>query len=135
MEFIWSALGIGCLAIAVFRALGLPLVIVSSVFLFYVFFGHMSFMPDVVQWKGASFGKASWHFWMQTEGVFGVALGVAASMIFLFVLFGALLEKAGAGNYFIKLTGPQKTVSHWANTLRTSFGADVKAEKEAESAF
>jgi TRAP transporter 4TM/12TM fusion protein len=102
-DMVMSALGIGCLAIAVFRALGLPLVIVSSVFLFYVFFGHMSFMPDVVQWKGASFGKASWHFWMQTEGVFGVALGVAASMIFLFVLFGALLEKAGAGNYFIKL--------------------------------
>jgi TRAP-type uncharacterized transport system fused permease subunit len=43
-----------------------------------------------------------WHFWMQTEGVFGVALGVSASMIFLFVLFGSLLEKAGAGNYFIK---------------------------------
>ncbi len=44
-----------------------------------------------------------WHFWMQTEGVFGVALGVSASLIFLFVLFGAILEKAGAGNYFIKL--------------------------------
>ena len=41
---------------------------------------------------------------MQTEGVFGVALGVSTSMIFLFVLFGALLEKAGAGNYFIKLS-------------------------------
>ena len=40
---------------------------------------------------------------MQSEGVFGVALGVSASMIFLFVLFGALLERAGAGNYFIKL--------------------------------
>ena len=57
----------------------------------------------MVQWKGASLGKALWHYWMQTEGVFGVALGVAASMIFLFVLFGALLEKAGAGNYFIQL--------------------------------
>ncbi|MEM7636502.1 MAG: TRAP transporter fused permease subunit, partial [Pseudomonadota bacterium] len=41
--------------------------------------------------------------WMQTEGVFGVALGVSATIIFLFVLFGSLLEKAGAGNYFIKL--------------------------------
>ena len=41
---------------------------------------------------------------MQTEGVFGVALGVSASMIFLFVLFGALLERSGAGNYFIKLS-------------------------------
>jgi TRAP transporter 4TM/12TM fusion protein len=60
-------------------------------------------MPEVIQWRGASFGKAMWHYWMQTEGVFGVALAVSATMIFLFVLFGSLLERAGAGNYFIKL--------------------------------
>ena len=76
---------------------------VAAVFVAYVFFGHSDWLPDVVQWKGASYGKALWHFWMQTEGVFGVALGVSASIIFLFVLFGSLLEKAGAGNYFIKL--------------------------------
>ncbi|MCB2135171.1 MAG: TRAP transporter large permease subunit, partial [Rhodobacteraceae bacterium] len=102
-DLVFSTLGMLSLGLAVFRSLGLPLVIVASVFLFYVFFGHLSFMPDAIQWKGASFGKAAWHFWMQTEGVFGVALGVSASMIFLFVLFGSLLEKAGAGNYFIKL--------------------------------
>jgi TRAP transporter 4TM/12TM fusion protein len=79
------------------------MLIVAAVFVFYVFFGDAQWLPDVVQWKGASFGKALWHFWMQTEGVFGVALGVSASIIFLFVLFGSLLEKAGAGNYFIKL--------------------------------
>lgn len=101
-DLVMSAIGMAMLAIAVFRALGLPLVIVASVFVFYVFFGHLDFMPEAIQWKGASFGKALWHFWMQTEGVFGVALGVSASMIFLFVLFGSLLEKAGAGNYFIK---------------------------------
>src|SRR3546814_20643556 len=44
------------------------------------------------------------YFWMQTEGVFGVALGVSASMVFLFVLFGSVLDKAGAGNYFIQLS-------------------------------
>ncbi|MFP1632025.1 TRAP transporter permease [Zhengella sp. ZM62] len=102
-DLVMSAIGMVTLAIAVFRALGLPLVIVASVFVFYVFFGHLDSMPDAIQWKGASFGKAMWHYWMQTEGVFGVALGVSASMIFLFVLFGSLLEKAGAGNYFIKL--------------------------------
>ena len=59
-------------------------------------------MP-AIQWKGASYGKAMWHYWMQEEGVFGVALGISTSLIFLFVLFGAILEKAGAGNYFIKL--------------------------------
>ena len=102
-DLVVSALGIILLLIATYRSLGLPLVIVASVFLVYVFFGDKQFIPEAVQWKGASFGKAMWHFWMQTEGVFGVALGVSASMVFLFVLFGALLEKAGAGSYFIKV--------------------------------
>jgi len=47
--------------------------------------------------------KAVSHYWLSTEGVFGVAVGVSASYIFLFVLFGSLLEKAGAGNYFIRV--------------------------------
>ncbi len=102
-DLIVSTVGMIVLAIAVYRALGLPLVIVASVFIFYVFFGHMDFIPESIQWKGASYGKAMWHYWMQGEGVFGVALSVSTSLIFLFVLFGAILEKAGAGNYFIKL--------------------------------
>ena len=101
-DLIVSAVGMACLGIAVYRALGAPLLAVASVFVFYVFFGHLQIMPDAIQWKGASFGKALWHYWMQTEGVFGVALGVSTSVIFLFVLFGALLEKAGAGAYFIR---------------------------------
>jgi TRAP transporter 4TM/12TM fusion protein len=102
-DIVASALGLSMLAIAVYRSLGLPMLIVASVFVMYVFFGDASWLPSVVQWKGASFSKALWHYWMQTEGVFGLALGVSASIIFLFVLFGSLLEKAGAGNYFIKL--------------------------------
>ncbi len=42
------------------------------------------------------------HYWLGTEGVFGVALGVSTGMVFMFVLFGAMLESAGAGNYFIR---------------------------------
>ena len=102
-DLVISSIGMIVLAITVFRALGLPLLIVASVFVFYVFFGHADFLPETVQWKGASFGKAMWHYWMQNEGVFGVALGVSASLIFLFVLFGSILEKTGAGNYFIKV--------------------------------
>lgn len=98
-----ATLGIVMLGVAVYRSLGLPLVLVASVFLLYVFFGHSDWLPDTVQWKGASYGKAMWHFWMQGEGVFGVALSVSASLIFLFVLFGSVLEKAGAGNFFIKI--------------------------------
>ena len=103
-DLIAASVGMIVLGTAVYRALGLPLVVVASVFVLYVFFGHSELLPDAIRWKGASFGKAMWHYWIQTEGVFGVALGVSASMIFLFVLFGAILEKAGAGNYFIKLS-------------------------------
>ena len=58
--------------------------------------------PDVAQGRLAS-ARAASHFWLTSEGVFGVALGVSTQFIFLFVLFGALLEKAGAGNFFIQL--------------------------------
>ncbi len=102
-DLVVSSVGMIMVAIAVYRALGLPLVIVASVFVLYVFFGDARWLPEAIQWKGASFGKAMWHYWMQNEGVFGVALGVSATLIFLFVVFGSILEKAGAGNYFIKI--------------------------------
>lgn len=104
MDMLVSSIGIIVLLIATYRALGLPLVVVASIFMLYTFFGHSNALPEVIQWKGASFGKALWHYWMQTEGVFGVAIGVSVSMVFLFVLFGSLLEKAGGGNYFIKVS-------------------------------
>lgn len=85
------------------RALGPPLAIVAIVFLAYVFFGSAVWVPDVIQWKGASFQRAMSHMWLTTQGVFGIALGVSTSFVFLFVLFGSLLDKGGAGNYFIKL--------------------------------
>lgn len=102
-DLVVSTIGMVVMMIATYRALGFPLLIVASVFLIYVFFGDQPFIPEVVQWKGASYGKALWHFWMQEEGVFGIALNVSASLVFLFVLFGSLLDKAGAGNWFIKI--------------------------------
>ncbi|MBO6521325.1 MAG: TRAP transporter permease [Rhodospirillales bacterium] len=83
------------------RALGPPLMIVAAVFLLYTFFGDMA--PDMISWKGASTAKAMSHYYLTTEGMFGVALGVSTGLVFLFVLFGSLLEKAGAGNYFIRV--------------------------------
>jgi len=102
-DLVVATVGMTVLAIAVFRTLGLPLLIVAGIFVLYVFFGDSPSLPETVQWKGASYGKAMWHYWMQGQGVFGVALSVSASLIFLFVLFGSILEKAGAGNFFIKI--------------------------------
>lgn len=83
------------------RSLGPPLMIVAGVFLLYTFAGPH--MPDIIAHKGASLTKTMSHQWLTTEGVFGVAVGVSTSFVFLFVLFGSLLDKAGAGNYFIKV--------------------------------
>jgi len=82
------------------RIVGLPMAILASIFLAYVFLGP--YMPDVIAHKGASFAKGMSHQWLTTEGVFGVALGVSSGFVFLFVLFGSLLDTGGAGNYFIK---------------------------------
>lgn len=98
-DVVVSAVGMVLLLEATRRALGPPLMVVCAVFLFYVFAGP--YMPDVIAYKGASLNKAASHFWLGTEGVYGVALGVSTSMVFLFVLFGALMERAGMGNYFI----------------------------------
>jgi TRAP-type uncharacterized transport system fused permease subunit len=75
---------------------------------------------EVIAHKGAGISKAFSYQWLTTEGVFGIALGVSTSFVFLFVLFGSLLDKAGAGGYFIKLAfsmlghfrgGPAKRLS------------------------
>ncbi|MBE0452936.1 TRAP transporter permease [Roseovarius autotrophicus] len=85
------------------RALGPAMALIATIFLVYVFFGASDWVPEVIRWKGASLQKAMSHMWITAEGVFGIALGVSTRFVFLFVLFGALLDKAGAGNYFIKM--------------------------------
>ncbi|MEN8190122.1 MAG: TRAP transporter permease [Thermodesulfobacteriota bacterium] len=100
IDIIVAVVGLVLLLEATRRALGPPLMVVATVFIIYTFGGQ--WMPDVIAHKGASLNKGMSHYWLGTEGVFGVALGVSTGMVFMFVLFGALLEAAGAGNYFIR---------------------------------
>lgn len=83
------------------RVLGLALSIIAIVFLAYSYLGP--YMPELIIHKGASLNKLAGHMYLTTEGVFGVPLGVSAGFVFLFVLLGSLLDKAGAGEYFINL--------------------------------
>ncbi|WP_108445679.1 TRAP transporter permease [Halomonas denitrificans] len=100
-DVIIGVIGILLLLEATRRALGPPLMIVAMVFLVYSLAGP--WMPGILAHGGVSlFGLVN-HQWLTTQGVFGIALGVSTSFVFLFVLFGALLDKAGAGNYFIKV--------------------------------
>ncbi|MBK5102867.1 MAG: TRAP transporter permease [Burkholderiales bacterium] len=100
MDLVVAVAGMVLLLEAARRALGPAMAIVAIVFLVYVFAGQ--YMPEMIAHQGASLSKGMSHMWLTTEGVFGIALGVSTSFIFLFVLFGSLLDRAGAGNYFIK---------------------------------
>jgi len=100
-DLVVGVIGMALLLEATRRTLGPPLMVVACVFMLYAFAGPH--MPDIIAHKGASLNKGMSHYWLATEGVYGVALGVSATMVFLFVLFGALLDRAGAGNYFIRV--------------------------------
>ena len=95
-DLLLSCVGLLLLLEATRRSLGPPLMIVALLALTYTYLGAGGY-------GGASLNKIVSHMWITTEGAFGIAVGVSASMVFLFVLFGALLEKAGAGNYFIRV--------------------------------
>src|SRR5690554_636850 len=100
-DLLTACIGIPLLLEATRRALGPPLAIIALVFLIYSVAGP--YMPGLLAHRGVSFNALANHQWITTEGVFGIALGVSTSFVFLFVLFGALLERAGAGHYFIQL--------------------------------
>lgn len=103
-QVIVGAVGLVLLLEASRRALGPALTIVGGLFLAYSYFGTGWLIPDLIAHSGRSFNGIINTQWYDTNvGVFGIPLGVSTAFVFLFVLFGSLLDKAGAGNYFIKL--------------------------------
>ena len=84
------------------RAVGWPMAALAVLFIGYIFLGP--YMPEAIQHKGASLNRMLSHQWLTTEGVFGVALGVSTAYIFIYVLFGALLDRIGAGNYMMQVS-------------------------------
>lgn len=101
LDIIVALVGIVILLETGRRVLGLALSIIAIIFLSYDVLGP--YMPELIIHKGASLNKLAGHMFLTTEGIFGVPLGVSTGFVFLFVLFGSLLDKAGAGEYFINL--------------------------------
>jgi TRAP transporter 4TM/12TM fusion protein len=83
------------------RVIGPALSVIATAFCLYAFFGP--YMPDVIAFKGVSLSRFIGQMTMSTEGIYGIPLDVSATIVFLYVLFGAMLDKAGAGRYFIQL--------------------------------
>ncbi len=94
--------GVAIMLEATRRAMGVGMLVTTGLFLVYIFAGPL--MPEMIQHKGATLQRFVSHMWLTTEGVYGVALGVSVQFIFLFVLFGTLLDIAGAGNYMLQVS-------------------------------
>lgn len=101
------------------RAIGLVMTIIGAVFVIYAFTGLRGELPWLADWmpgilnhRGYSIERVASQLTLGAEGLFGIPLGVAATFIFVFVLFGAFLEVTGGGRFFIDLayaaTGRQR---------------------------
>jgi len=101
VELIIGICGILILLEATRRAIGLPLVIIAICFLLFSYFGR--YAPDIISHGGLSLKRLVGFQWFDQEAIFGIPIGVSVDFIFLFVLFGALLETAGGGKYFLDL--------------------------------
>ena len=101
IELIIGITGILILLEATRRAIGLPLVIIAVCFLLFSYFGR--YAPDMISHGGLSLKRLVGFQWFDQEAIFGIPIGVSVDFIFLFVLFGALLETAGGGKYFLDL--------------------------------
>lgn len=100
-EAVIGWVGIAALLEATRRSIGLPLAIAALVFLLYSYLGP--YMPDLISHKGVSLTGLANYQWLTDQGVFGIPIDVAVRFIFLFVVFGALLDRAGAGQFFMDL--------------------------------
>ena len=100
-ELILGSFGILLLLEATRRAIGIPLVTIALLFLLFSIFGQK--MPDLISHQGLSITRLVGYHWFGGEAIFGIPISVSVSFIFLFVLFGATLDAAGGGKYFLNL--------------------------------
>ncbi len=101
IELIIGICGILILLEATRRVIGVPLVIIAICFLLFSYFGK--YAPDMISHGGLSLKRLVGFQWFDQEAIFGIPIGVSVDFIFLFVLFGGLLETAGGGKYFLDL--------------------------------
>ncbi|HOI22156.1 MAG: TRAP transporter permease [Spirochaetia bacterium] len=131
-DLIAGIIGILLVLEAARRVVGIPMVIVALVFVTYAFIGP--YIPGKLAHRGARVDTLVQHLYYTTEGIFGIPLGVSSTFIFLFILFGAYLERTGLGQLFIDLSnavagwtagGPAKVAVLSSALMGTVSGSSV----------
>jgi len=109
-DYIIGLLGVLLVLEAARRIVGWPMVSVATLFLIYALFGR--YIPGQLAHRGVDLESLVYHLFFTTEGIFGIPIGVSSTFIFLFILFGAFLEKTGMGQFFIDLAN---AIAGWAS--------------------
>lgn len=132
MDLIVGVLAVLLTMEAARRAVGLPITIISGVFLVYAFFGP--YFPGFLAHRGQDIESLVQLMFFTTDGILGTPISVSATFIFVFLLFGAFLVKTGVGNYFNdlavvlagRLTGGPAKVAIFSSALQgTISGSSV----------
>jgi TRAP transporter 4TM/12TM fusion protein len=110
MDYIVGLIAIILVIEAARRVVGWPIITVASLFILYALFGR--YIPGQLAHRGVALPSLVGHLFYTTEGIFGIPIGVSSTFIFLFILFGAYLEKTGMGQFFIDLAN---AVAGWAS--------------------
>jgi TRAP transporter 4TM/12TM fusion protein len=80
------------------RIVGKEIVVLAILFLIYAYFGRS--LPGFIAHRGYSIKSIAEYMYLSTEGIYGIAIGVSSTYIFLFILFGSFLQKSGMGQFF-----------------------------------
>ena len=123
------------------RVVGLPILIVVGCFILYAYFGGL--IPGYFGHRGFSIQRIATHLYFTTEGVIGTPLAVCSTFIFLFILFGAFLERTGIGQFFIdiansiagKATGGPAKVAVIASALQGTITGSSVANTVSSGSF
>lgn len=123
------------------RVVGIPITLIATIFLLYTYLGP--YMPGFLEHRGSDIDRIIGHSYYTLEGILGTPLAVSSTFIFLFVLFGAFLEKTGVGEYFNDLSlvvagrrigGPAK-VAVFSSALQGTISGSSVANVVTSGAF
>ncbi len=109
-DFAMAVFGIALTLEATRRIVGLPIVIIASLFMAYAYLG--AYFPGFLAHRGFEIKRIATQMWFTTEGIMGLPLGVSANFIFLFILFGAFLTSTGIMDFFMDIS---YAVAGWAS--------------------
>ncbi len=132
IDIVIAVIGILVLCESCRRIVGLPILIIASCFILYAFIGK--YLPGFFNHRGYTLKRVATHLFYNTEGIMGTPIGACSSFIFLFILFGSLLEKTGIGQFFIDICnaiaggasgGPAKVAVLTSALLGTVSGSSV----------